>query len=193
MTDPASDRLACTPAWRTVILLVFSVLAAVVLLAVSSAWDAVARSFGTAGARVEYFADRDFARKVKRTHHEAIAWDYGASHPVPRLGEGGYAARWTAELQVPIDDTYQFFIQSRHGVRVWIDGELLVDNWRDVTWRGSGKRATKDLEQGPHRLKVEHYCNDAEGAIKLKWAGGSIPRDTVIAEPFLSKKGIPLL
>ncbi len=50
---------------------------------------------------------------------------------------------------------YKLWTSADDGVRVWINGERVIDDWR---WRPPRENTTTvDLEGGEHALRVEHY------------------------------------
>jgi beta-glucosidase len=55
------------------------------------------------------------------------------------------------------------------GMRVWLDGKLLLDDWRDDAERTSSKEVS--LQAGrAYDLKVEYYDNKIYAVAKLLWA-----------------------
>jgi hypothetical protein len=63
---------------------------------------------------------------------------------------------------------YRFFATMDDGMRVWLDDELIVDQWHN----GSARTVTvdKDLSQGKHKLKIEYFENNGDAVCKLRWA-----------------------
>ena len=61
----------------------------------------------------------------------------------------------TVGLQVSSDD----------GTRLYVDGELILDNWRNQRLRTKGK--TLDLEAGTHQLRLEYYEKTGAAAVNL--------------------------
>ncbi|MEY3050628.1 MAG: hypothetical protein RLY31_413 [Bacteroidota bacterium] len=62
-------------------------------------------------------------------------------------------------VDLPVTGTYQFFTRSDDGSKLYIDGELVVDN--DGDHAASVEYGTTVLEKGKHRLRVEYF--DATG------------------------------
>lgn len=58
-------------------------------------------------------------------------------------------------IELPKTDTYQFFTRSDDGSRLYIDGELVVDN--DGDHGAFRKQGTTILEKGRHRLRIEFF------------------------------------
>ena len=65
-------------------------------------------------------------------------------------------ARWEGFLVAPTDAEYSFYMQNMDGARLFIDGQCLIDNWREQEWQTSGRHANMRLTKGSHRLILGH-------------------------------------
>jgi hypothetical protein len=61
---------------------------------------------------------------------------------------------------------WRFVLSSDDGVRFWIDGELIVDQWQDQV---ATFRPEVELSAGDHELRIEHYENGGWAFIRLSW------------------------
>ncbi|HNR93375.1 MAG TPA: PA14 domain-containing protein [Kiritimatiellia bacterium] len=141
------------------------------------------------GCRVTYYRGTDFNQKIGVSVEPALRAGYKRNRPFWYAPASKWSARWEADLKVPDDDVYSFFTQSDDGLRLYIDDDLLVDSWKDQEWRTSGQHAEIRLSSGFHRIRVEHYFRSGSAAIVVKWAGGSVPKNTVLEYPYLQKPG----
>src|SRR5262249_44111483 len=60
----------------------------------------------------------------------AVVFNWGPYSPGPGIGSSDWSARWTS-VQYMNAGTYRFTITSDDGVRAYIDGQLILDAWRD--------------------------------------------------------------
>ncbi|MDO1446817.1 NosD domain-containing protein [Rhodocytophaga aerolata] len=77
-----------------------------------------------------------------------LAFDSGIKMPkdsVATLAEGTFT--------IP-KGNYQIQVTSNDGVRIWLDGKLLIDHWQA---HEPGYKTAKVPMGGTHKLKVEHY------------------------------------
>ncbi len=97
------------------------------------------------------------------------------------VGAGDFSARWTGFLKPDETSRYSLAINGAGGVRVWLDGKLVIDDWveRAATGRGvpqdpavaAARSAVVALEKGRDcSLKVEFF-RTAAGAPAAR-AGG---------------------
>jgi hypothetical protein len=62
--------------------------------------------------------------------------------------------------------SWRFVLAADDGVRFWIDGELIVDEWQDQV---ATFIQEVDLSEGDHELAVEHYENGGWAFVRLSW------------------------
>jgi hypothetical protein len=77
-----------------------------------------------------------------------------------------WSARWTRRLGFEAGH-YRFHVIADDGVRLWVDGKLLIDAWRDQEPREF--TADRELSQGNHDLKVEFYEHVGGARIQVWW------------------------
>jgi hypothetical protein len=152
------------------------------LLAWQNLWPQAGR---TQGVQVTYFSDINLEHPRSRRVQQALAVDYGTGVPALGVSSDHYSSRWVGFLHVPETTNYAFFVQSEDGLRLWMDDQLLVDNWRDQKWESSGRHAQIRLSAGYHRLRLEHYKRQGRGVLRVKWSGGPVPDNTDVAAPYL--------
>ncbi len=93
------------------------------------------------------------------------AWGYDSPHPA--LPEDNFSARWSTDVYFPAG-TYRFTAISDDGVRVWVDGDPVIDGWYDHVQETF--TANKSLGEGLHHIVVEYYERERVAAIQFWWA-----------------------
>jgi hypothetical protein len=134
------------------------------------------------GVKAQYFRGIDAAGVPVLTRIEdAIDHDWGSSEVVPGLSDG-VSAVWTANLEAPFTESYRLITTTDDGVRLWLDGRRLIDNW---TNHGStDDMATVSLVAGQfYLLRMEWYENGGSAVARLSWQSPSIPRRVIPAGP----------
>jgi hypothetical protein len=93
-----------------------------------------------------------------------FAWGYNA--PAAGLPAEGFSARWTRPLQFA-SGLYRFHVVADDGIRLYVDGDLLIDEWRD----GSARElvATRTLSRGVHTLRIEYYEKGGVAIAQVWW------------------------
>ena len=140
------------------------------------------------GITATYFKGRNFEEKICSRTEKAICRDYGVRSPAWHVPRHNFSAIWEGYLMVPETGDYLFHCQSDDGLRLIIDGEKLVDNWQDQSWMAGATGCRKRLEAGARKIAVEYYNGEGEAALRVRWCGGPVPPNTVLAVPYLRKR-----
>ncbi len=91
-----------------------------------------------------------------------------------------FSARWTGFIEVPETAEYTLYTESNDGVRLWIDGRQVIDNWTEHSHKED--TGTLDLESGRrYSVKLEYFYNGGEAVMKLGWSRPGTPRAPVPA------------
>ncbi len=101
------------------------------------------------------------------TRNEAKIDNYwGAGSPDASISVDKFIARWTRTTTFAAG-TYQFWTESDDGIRVYIDDELVINQWNDhgvTAFTGN-----KTLTAGAHTIRVEYYEGGWDAVAKFNW------------------------
>ena len=106
----------------------------------------------------------------------------------PRQRRQGYAFNYTGYLQVPSSGLYAFTLNSDAGSKLYIDGQLVVNN--DGLHSPTDLSGWVGLQAGYHALNVQYFC-DTQSAL----FGSSTYFDTLSLSyegPGISKTPVPV-
>ena len=78
-----------------------------------------------------------------------------------------FQVRWTGDVHAPSAGVYNFRTHSDDGVRLFIDGELVIDQWYDFP--PTSHYGSIELDAGQHSLVLEYYENDGGAECNLYW------------------------
>jgi hypothetical protein len=115
----------------------------------------------------EYFGNRSLNGAPSLVRNDkGIDFNWGEGVPAPGLPADNFGVRWTRQLQFPTG-SYRFFVEIDDGVRLWVDGALLVDQWHDGIGSYTGDIY---LSQGTHTVRMEMYEHAGGAKARLWWA-----------------------
>ena len=134
------------------------------------------------GLKGEYFRGREFKGEPVLTRVDQkldFRWDRGAptDDMVARgemssgkaLGGDDFGVRWSGQLLPPVSGKYEIEVAANDGLRLWVDGKPLLDEWSDVD-RVRSKSVTVDLEAGRvYDIKLEYYEFERDAGLRLGW------------------------
>lgn len=156
-------------------------LAAIVVFGVTGVRSYLTRGKGLVG---EYYKGVNFRELVKRRRDLTIDFAFRNAGPMRSLGAENYSVRWTGFLRVPNDGQYELLTRSDDGVRLWIDNELIIDNWN--VHRSAMDKAVRPLTAGFHPIKLEWYQRRGPATIRLFWRAENDVQPLLVTADFLS-------
>lgn len=130
------------------------------------------------GATVVYYDNPDLTAPVLTRTDPQIDHDWSTGAPDALVAPDTFSARWTGRIRPLYSETYTFTTRSDDGVRLWVNGVNLVDNWTNHgPTENSGSIA---LTAGQaYDLALEYYENTGGALISLDWSSPSQPRERV--------------
>jgi len=131
-----------------------------------------------AGVEAEYFRGTELeGNPVLAQIEDTIDHDWGAGEVAGGLSDD-VSARWTANLEVPFTENVQLIVTHEDGVRLWLDGRLIINNWLD--YRVTDDIAKVDLVAGQfYLLEMEWYETGGNAVARLAWQSPSIRRQII--------------
>ena len=101
-----------------------------------------------------------------------VNFNFGNNSPDPKISSNTFTARWTGAVQPQFNESYTFYTTADDGVRLWINGQLLIDGWVNqapTEWSGS----INLVAQQRYNIQMDYY-EDMGGAVAtLSWGSPS--------------------
>ena len=99
----------------------------------------------------------------------SVDFDWGSGGPGGGVPNDNFSVRWTRNWNFAAG-RYRFHLRGDDGIRLWVDGNLIINQWRD---QGRTEyTAERDLSGGSHSLKVEYYEHGGDANVALWWEQG---------------------
>lgn len=102
---------------------------------------------------------------LARTDNQ-INFDWGTGTPAPSITSYDFSARWQGYFTFT-QGTHSFTATASDGIRLYIDGNLLMDRWRDEA--ATMYTAVQSLSAGTHLITVEYYEHTGWPTVHLTW------------------------
>ena len=103
----------------------------------------------------------------------ALSFNWGTSGPGGGIAPTNFSAEWDSAQNAPVSTFYSVFTMVDDGVRVWVDGNLVVDQWHDQA--PTTFAATVYLSAGLHNWHVEYYQHFGGAQINVQIVPGVSP------------------
>ena len=132
--------------------------------------------------------------EVKRIDPE-INFNWVRNSPDRRISVDRFNAEWTGFIQPEYSETYTFEARSDDGIRVWVDGKLLIDRWQkfvegsesNVEEHAENKSVTNTVKMQAGKryvIKVEYFEDVLNASVSLFWQSESQRREVIPTRAF---------
>jgi hypothetical protein len=119
-----------------------------------------------AGWQGEYFGDRWLSGEPVLIRDDAnIDFDWGYGSPAPGIPADGFSVRWTRTARLE-SGLYRFTTRTDDGVRLWVNGHLLINEWYD---QASRSHSGTVYASGDVPIRLEYYENGGAASARLTW------------------------
>jgi hypothetical protein len=130
-------------------------------------WEAAGSPVEEGKWRGEYYDNESLSGNPALVRLDRrIDFDWDEAAPGPGIGSDHFSVRWTRSVNFD-EGRYRFTTETDDGVRLYVDGVLVIDQWREMGL--TEYSASRDLSDGNHTLRMEYF--EARGAAfaKLSW------------------------
>lgn len=115
----------------------------------------------------EYFNTPVLLGKAAAVRQDsALDFDWGKQAPAPGILQDGFSVRWTRTVNL-VAGTYRFYATADDGVRVYLNGELIIDEWHGA--RSDIYTADRALQAGDHVMIVEYFEGWGDAHVRFWW------------------------
>lgn len=126
------------------------------------------------GVRATYYPNKSLSGNGVSRIDPNIDFDWGSGSPVEGIGRNEFSVRWEGELEAQFTEPYGIHLISDDRARLWINGQLLIDEWTEHAEQVS--TAVVNLEAGKRYLvRVEYFENRGRALARLLWSSPSTP------------------
>src|SRR5579883_2218359 len=104
-----------------------------------------------------------------------VNFNWNAVSPDPSIPTTDYTVRWIGMVQPQFNETYTFSTTVDDGVRLWVNGKLIIDEWIDqapTTWSGTIALQAQQY----YNIEMDYYQNQGGAVATLSWASPSTPQ-----------------
>ena len=116
----------------------------------------------------DYFNNRDLSgTPIFGRNDPAVYFDWGEGGPGGGIGGQDFSVRWTRPVWFP-SGRYLFKVKADDGVRLWLDGVALIDQWHDS---GGQTTYTREMEvsEANHIVTVEYFQGGGPASVHVEW------------------------
>ena len=130
------------------------------------------------GLRGDYFSGQNFDKLELTQIDPQVNFPWGGNPPNDKLGGSDFSVRWTGDVSAQFTDTYTFYTITDDGIRVWVNGKLIIENW---SHHGDTEdTGTIDLVAGrSYSIEIEYFQAGSGSIVQLGWVSPHTARQLI--------------
>src|SRR3989344_5810243 len=112
------------------------------------------------GLEATYFNESNLTDPGANRTDPTINFNWGTGPPIPNVVYGNtFSVRWTGHIRAEKTETYTFYTMTDDGVRLWVNGQLLVDKWVNQTPAAEWSGGIALVAGQSYDITMEYYEN----------------------------------
>ncbi len=138
------------------------------LIPIESKYFAKVSGTDKTGMMGEYYDNMNLSGKPVLTRVDSMVnFNFGTNSPAPGLPEDHFSIRWKGKI-IPIQTIHHIGISTDDGGRLYLNGKLLINDWRDHS--EIGHSAEVELKPGKeYDVEFDQYDNGLGAVARLTW------------------------
>jgi cytochrome c peroxidase len=136
-----------------------------------------------AGLTARYYANATLAGTPALTRNETPNFDWGAGSPSPLVPGDNFSVRWSGEIRAPSNGTYYFRATMDDGMRIYINGAQVINNWWATNGATTTSKAVTLVAGMKYSIRVEYFEQTGAATAKLTWR----PPGSTLYQPILKE------
>jgi chitodextrinase len=130
------------------------------------------------GIAAAYFARSNLtAVKFSRTD-SVIDFAWAGGTPAASLGTDGFSTRWVGRVNPKFSGTYTFITRTSGGVRLWVNGQLVIDAWNAHSLREDHGNIALTANTRVD-IRMDYWSDGNSPAVRLDWQSSRLAREVV--------------
>jgi uncharacterized repeat protein (TIGR03806 family) len=107
-----------------------------------------------------------------------VNFNWASVAPDPTIGRTNFTARWTGSVQPQFNETYTFYATADDGVRLWVNGQQLINAWVSQAATTYSNTITLNAQQ-LYNIQLDYFQGTGGASIKLEWSSPSTTRAVI--------------
>src|SRR4029077_3542105 len=99
-----------------------------------------------------------------------------------------FSVCWCGEVQAQFSEPYTFYIKSDDGARVWLNEQLIIDQWRTRKEDETASAPVSLVRGQKYLLRIEYFQNQQRADVHFSWSSPStaeqiVPQSQLYSQP----------
>ena len=123
-----------------------------------------------------YYSGANFTGTAIQRIDSQVNFNWQTGSPMAGIPADGFSVAWTGGLKPATTGNYTFYTTSDDGVRLYVNGQLVINNWTD---HGATENASKavSLTGGQiYAVRMEYYEHVGSAVAQLRWSSSQVAK-----------------
>ncbi|MGQ0601396.1 MAG: PA14 domain-containing protein [Anaerolineales bacterium] len=123
--------------------------------------------------------------------NEQVNFNWGGGTPDPAVSNNRFAVRWIGQVQAGYSENYIFYTQVDDGVRLWVNGQLVVDDWTTGSLRELESLSVVMTACQRYDIVMQFFEHTGSAVAQLRWASNTQAKQIVPLQALFAPTGTP--
>lgn len=125
---------------------------------------------------------------IFRRTDSTVNYNWGSGAPNTVVPADNFSVRWTGTITPTVSGSYTFTTTSDDGVRLWVNGQLLITNWTSHSSTNNTSAAVNLTSGQAYSIRLDYFEQSGSAVIALQWTPPSsslqvIPASVLTPDP----------
>jgi autotransporter-associated beta strand protein len=126
------------------------------------------------------FTNISFIASPTLTRTDAVVnFNWSTNAPDSSIGQTNFTARWSGSVQPQYTENYTFMVVANDGVRLWVNGQLLVNNWTAQTSAATNSGSIALNAQQLYNIRLDYFQGNSNAVAQLFWSSPSTAQNII--------------
>jgi hypothetical protein len=132
-----------------------------------------------AGLLARYYANETLSGTPALARTDArVDFGWGGGSPDVSVPVESFSARWDGEIEARVSEPLTIIARTDDGVRVWLNGQVVIDHWLLRSAADSTYTFTAEAGQR-YRIRMEYYEHTGAAVARLWWQSANEPKGPI--------------
>jgi hypothetical protein len=146
----------------------------------------VAPAPAASGLSATYFASTTLSNPRLSRIDPQVSFAWGTAAPATGVPADRFSVRWTGKVIPVANGTVTFYAQSDNGMRVWVNGTRIINDWTAHALRERSASLSLSANRA-YTVKVEYYENTSAATAKLLWSSTTLSKQPIPQSQLLAQ------
>jgi PA14 domain len=105
-----------------------------------------------------------------------VNFSWGTGSPMKGINTDFFSVAWTGTLVPTTGGSYTFYTNSDDGVRLYINGQLVINDWTAHSAKQDTSAAISLAAGEPYAIRMEYFENTGSATAQLSWSSPQVTK-----------------